>query len=508
MGFHAAVDSLGGVWYIGRGDCLKRILILTLALALLAGCGRGAAAPTPGQTRAGEPTPGPTKAPAPEPTEGPKAEDMVRAVDIISGIFIDARYATERNFTGQVIYDSGEVYYTKAEDTQTSLMDYVKPSPVAEMLHFSADPTLISFAGGMPDATIFPVEELRAAFDRALAEKGAQALQYSTPEGLPSLREKVCERMARAGVKCSLDNVLLTQGGTQGIDLVAALFLDRGDTILCENPTYMGAMGPFDVRDVNYVSIDIDDEGMNIELLEKALKEHPEAKMIYVIPDFQNPTGVSMSVERRRRIVELANQYDVLVLEDNPYRELRFDNQEMPSIKSFDTQGRVILLGTFSKTLCPGLRLGWAVAEKEIVSRLTTLRTAADMQCSSIAMYAVDAYLEAADFDGHIREIRRVYKEKKDCMIDAMQRHFPKGITHTNPEGGLFLWLTFPEKVDAGRMLRELVIPRAKTVYMPGEAFYCHAPHKNTCRMNFSGRSMEEIEKGIAALGEVFCQVF
>ena len=390
----------------------------------------------------------------------------------------------------------------------SSLMDYVKPSPVAEMLHFSADPTLISFAGGMPDATIFPVEELRAAFDRALAEKGAQALQYSTPEGLPSLREKVCERMARAGVKCSLDNVLLTQGGTQGIDLVAALFLDRGDTILCENPTYLGAMGPFDVRDVNYVSIDIDDEGMNIELLEKALKEHPEAKMIYVIPDFQNPTGVSMSVERRRRIVELANQYDVLVLEDNPYRELRFDNQEMPSIKSFDTQGRVILLGTFSKTLCPGLRLGWAVAEKEIVSRLTTLRTAADMQCSSIAMYAVDAYLEAADFDGHIREIRRVYKEKKDCMIDAMQRHFPKGITHTNPEGGLFLWLTFPEKVDAGRMLRELVIPRAKTVYMPGEAFYCHAPHKNTCRMNFSGRSMEEIEKGIAALGEVFCQVF
>ena len=242
----------------------------------------------------------------------------------------------------------------------SSIMDYLRPSPVAEMLKMASDPELLSFAGGMPDATLFPVEHLRESFDLSLREHGAKALQYSVAEGLPSLRQKICDRMLRAGIDCEIENVLLTQGGTQGIDLSAAIFLDRGDTILCENPTYMGAMGPFDVRDVNYVSVDMDEEGMRMDALEQRLKEHPEAKLIYVIPDFQNPTGVTMTVERRRRIVELAREYDVLILEDNPYRELRFDHDELPAIKSFDTEGRVIFLGTFSKPSAPGCAsAGW-----------------------------------------------------------------------------------------------------------------------------------------------------
>ena len=385
----------------------------------------------------------------------------------------------------------------------------LRPSAIREILKNMNDPEMISFAGGNPAVECFPIDAIRHYSDQLLAEQPVRMLLYSTTEGIPALRQSALAFANRYGqISRPEDDIAILTGSQQAMDFIARLLCNEGDTVVAEDPSFVGALNSFRASGAKTVGVPMEEDGVDLAKLEEAFAAKPRPKLFYVIPNFQNPTGLVTSAAKRRAIYELAAKYDIPVLEDNPYRELRFDNQEMPSIKSFDTQGRVILLGTFSKTLCPGLRLGWAVAEKEIVSRLTTLRTAADMQCSSIAMYAVDAYLEAADFDGHIREIRRVYKEKKDCMIDAMQRHFPKGITHTNPEGGLFLWLTFPEKVDAGRMLRELVIPRAKTVYMPGEAFYCHAPHKNTCRMNFSGRSMEEIEKGIAALGEVFCQVF
>jgi 2-aminoadipate transaminase len=389
----------------------------------------------------------------------------------------------------------------------SSMMDFIQPLPIAQLLNREEDPGQISFANGFPDPATFPVEELRAAFDRAFSRYGANALQYAPPEGLPSLREKICGQLKESGIRCELENVLLTQGGSQALDLIASMFLDRGDTILCENPTYTGAMGPFDMRDVNYIGIDVDQEGMDIDQAERALAEHPEVKFIYVIPDFQNPTGATLSLSRRRRLLELAETYDMMIVEDSPYRELCFGEENLPSLKSMDRNGRVILLGTYSKILCPGLRLGWVVASKEIVSRMTALRIASDMQCSSINMYALDEYFEEADFAAHIRGLRRLYSEKKQCITDAMRRCFPKNVRYTDPQGGIFLWLTLPPQVDAARLLRELVLPREHVAYLPGEGFYCRTPQKNTCRLNFSGCTVDQLETGIERLGRVFRQV-
>ncbi len=383
-------------------------------------------------------------------------------------------------------------------------VQYVKPSAIRELLKLGNDPEIISFGGGFPDPDVFPIEKLRKVFDEVLVKDGRRALQYTTSEGLPSLRQKLADRMKRAGVACELKNIFMIQGAQQGLDITAKMFIDRGDVIITENPTFVGGLIAFNPYEPKYAPVAMDAEGIRTDLVEKALKENPNAKLIYVIPDFQNPTGITMSLARRKRLVELANEYDVIIIEDSPYREIRFEGEALPPIKSFDTQGRVIQLGSFSKILSPGMRIGWLVAEQELAEKLCLLKMAADTQNSTLNMFAADKFMEMYDMDEHIEGIRRVYKRKKDLMLDIISSSFPKSVSYTNPEGGLFTWLTFPKDVDATALMKDRTLPEVKVAYVPGASFYPVDQEKNHCRVNYSCMSEEKIIEGMGKLGRIF----
>lgn len=382
-------------------------------------------------------------------------------------------------------------------------MQYVKPSAIRQLLVLGAQPDVISFGGGYPDPEVFPIDKLRAAFEDVMTHNGKAALQYAASGGHTQLREKLVERMKRAGVECTLDHMFLIQGGQQGLDLVAKMFIDKGDVIITENPTFLGALVAFNPYEPQYATVPMDDEGMNMDALEETLKANPKAKLIYTVSEFQNPTGVTLSLQRRKRLVELANQYHVMILEDSPYREIRYEGETLPPIKSFDTEGRVIHLGSFSKILSPGIRLGWLVAEPELVSKLSLLKMAADTQNSTLNMYLVDTFMEKYNIDEHIQSIRDVYKAKKDLMIKTIQETFPANVTYTNPQGGLFTWLTFPENIDAALLMKDRILPEAKVAYVPGATFFPVKEESNHCRLNYSCMSKEKIIKGITSIGKI-----
>ncbi|QSO46524.1 aminotransferase-like domain-containing protein [Alicyclobacillus mengziensis] len=382
-------------------------------------------------------------------------------------------------------------------------MEKVRPSAVGELLMLGAQPDIISFGGGYPAPEVFPVDKLSSVFADVMSQSGPRALQYSTPEGLLSLREKLVLRMKQSGISCDLDNLFIIQGGQQGLDLVAKMFINEGDVIVTESPTFMGALIAFNPYEPVYKTVPMDEHGMDMDALEEILRTNARVKFIYTVPEFQNPTGVTMSLERRQRLVELANQYDVMILEDSPYREIRFQGELISPIKSFDTEGRVIHLGSFSKILSPGLRLGWVVAETEIATKLCLLKMAADTQNSTLNMYLADKFMEKYNMDEHIQSIRVLYKEKKETMIEAVRQYLPSTVSYTNPEGGLFTWLTFPQHVDATTLMRDRLLPEAKVAYVPGSTFFPVDEEVNHCRMNYSGASKENIIKGVAALGTI-----
>lgn len=378
-------------------------------------------------------------------------------------------------------------------------MELVRPSAIRDLLRFGADPELISFGGGYPDPELFPMAEMREVFDRLLTGDRS-VLQYTLSDGLPRLREQVAERMTRDGVACSAADVLILQGAQQGLDLAAKLVLDPGDVVITENPTFLGALIAFNPFQPGYAAVRTDDDGMDPDDLARVLAAHPRAKLIYTVPDFQNPTGVTLSLARRRRLLELANRYDVLVLEDSPYRELRFAGEPVPTLKSLDTEGRVVLLGSFSKILAPGMRLGWSVASPDLTARLGLLKLAADTQCSTLNMAAASAFMDRYDIDVHIATIRSAYRRKRDLMIDAIDELFPPSVAHTSPDGGLFTWLTFPDGFDAAGFLRDEAIPKAKVAFVPGATFFPVTPESNHARLNFSGVSDERIVTGMGRL--------
>ncbi len=380
-------------------------------------------------------------------------------------------------------------------------MQHVKPSAIRELLRHGADPEIISFGGGYPDATMFPIEQLDAVFHRSILEHGIETLQYTVSNGSPHLRGQIARRMKADNVFCSDEEVLILHGGQQGLDLVARMFLDRGDVVITEDPTFLGGLIAFNPCDPTYVAIPMDDDGMDIDALEHALIANPNTKLIYTVPDFHNPTGVTMSLERRQRLIQLANEHDVIVLEDSPYREIRFEGEAVPTLKSLDTEGRVILVGTFSKILAPGLRLGWVVASEEIIQQLGLLKLAADTQCSTLNMAAVSLYLDTYDIDAHIVELRGAYRRKKGVMLAAIDEHFPAGVIHTNPQGGLFTWLTFDESFDTEVFMRDHALPEAKVAYVPGATFFPVRAARNHARLSYATQSDERIHTGIAALG-------
>ncbi|MEY2445601.1 MAG: 2-aminoadipate transaminase, partial [Ilumatobacteraceae bacterium] len=296
-------------------------------------------------------------------------------------------------------------------------------------------------------------------------------------------------------------NILVLQGGQQGLDLVAKLLVDKGDVIITEDPTFLGGLIAFNPCEPTYACVGMDNEGMDTDALERVLATHPGAKFIYTIPDFQNPTGVTMSLRRRQHLVELANRYDVIILEDSPYRETRFEGTSPPTIKSLDTEGRVIYLGSFSKILAPGLRLGWAIASVDIIEQLGLLKLAADTQCSTLNMAAVSLYLDSYDIESHIQTIREVYRGKKDLMLDTIRAHFPDEVSFTDPQGGLFTWLTLPEAFDTEVFMRDHALPEAKVAYVPGATFFPVSAEPNHARVSYSTQPDERIVEGISRLG-------
>ena len=382
-------------------------------------------------------------------------------------------------------------------------MDVVRPSAIRDLLEHAADPDIISFGGGYPDPTLFPTAQLREIYEGILGGEDRSPMQYSVTDGLPSLRRAIAARMAADGVACGTNEVIVLQGAQQGLSLVAQMLIDPGDVIVVEDPTFLGAMLAFNPCQPAYAPVRTDDDGLDPDDLERVLFANPSAKFLYTMPDFHNPMGVSMSLERRRRVIEIANTYDLVVLEDSPYRQLRFEGETLPSLKSLDTEGRVIFLGSFSKTLVPGMRLGWAVADPEIIGHIGLLKTAADTQTSTLNMAAAAAFLDRFDLDAHIAEVNAVYRRKRDLMLGAMDELFPPSVEFTRPQGGLFTWLTFPDGFDATAFMRDRALPEAKVAFVPGATFFANDQQPNHARLNYSGVSDERVAVGITRLAEL-----
>lgn len=377
----------------------------------------------------------------------------------------------------------------------------VQPSAIREFLSLATDPTITSFAGGYPDANLFPMAPLREIHAELLTSANASSLQYTASDGLPALRALVAARLSADGMPCGPDDVLITQGGQQGLDLTARLFIDPGDVIVTENPTFLGALIAFNPTEPAYRPVPMDEGGLDVEALAEVLRTTLGVKLIYTVPDFQNPTGVTLATDRRRRLVELTEEFDVMVLEDTPYRELRYDGERPPTIKSFDRSGRVVHLGSFSKILAPGLRLGWVLAAPEIREKLALLKLAADTQNGTLNMRAATAYLERHDVEAHIAEMLPTYRRKRDLMLATMAEAFPPGVSWTMPEGGLFTWATFPQGFDAAAFQRDLLIPRAKVIIVPGATFFAAVEEPHHARLSFSGVPDDRLVAGVRAMG-------
>ena len=326
------------------------------------------------------------------------------------------------------------------------------------------------------------------------------ALQYSPTEGIPALRAHIAKRMNDVW-KTSLasEEILVTTGSQQGVDLVAKLFLNDGDTVLCESPSYLGAIQSFNTFRPNYLEIQTDEAGMVPEALEENLRLHPKAKFIYIVPTFQNPSGRTWTLERRRQLIGIAARYDIVVVEDNPYGELWYDSPPPAAIQALDTTGNVISLGTFSKIFCPGLRLGWVAAQRVWLDKLVVLKQGADLHTSTLDQMITAAYLERYDLDADLEKKRYTYRQRRDAMIEAIGRYMPEAISITRPGGGLFLWVTLPGNADT-RALLERSLQRG-VAFVPGEAFFPATHKKNSMRFNFSNMPEARITEGIRRLG-------
>ena len=384
-------------------------------------------------------------------------------------------------------------------------MKALKASEIREILKVTQRPEVISFAGGLPAPELFPVKTLAAATQKVFEEEGMKALQYSTTEGHPPLRRKIAERMTKTwDTHVTPDQVLITSGSQQGLDLTGKLLLDEGDVVLCESPTYLGTISAWNVLRPRWVEVATDDDGMDPVALEERLRANPNAKAIYVIPNFQNPSGRTWSLERRKAFMEVVERHDVWVVEDNPYGELRFEGAPVPSLKSFDRKGRVIALGTFSKVFCPGLRIAWIAADVPVLEKLVVLKQGADLQTSTLGQLQVNRYLEENDLDADIARILPVYRERRDAMLSALDAEMPPGVRYTRPSGGLFVWMTLPEKLNARTLLDECV--RQNVAFVPGGAFYPNGGHENTLRLNYSNMPVERIREGVRRLASALAK--
>lgn len=381
-------------------------------------------------------------------------------------------------------------------------MSYIKASEIREILKVTEQEDVISFAGGLPAPELFPIKEINEINQIVLKEAGTKALQYTTTEGYAPLREWISKRMnERLGTSFDKDNILITHGSQQGLDLSGKVFLDEGDIVLCESPTYLAAISAFKAYGCSFIEIPTDRYGMNMDVLEDVLRKTKNIKLIYVIPTFQNPTGKTWNLERRKRLAELSAQYSVAVVEDNPYGELRFEGESLPSVKAFDKAGNILCTGSFSKIFCPGFRIGWIAGDKEIIRKYVLVKQGTDLQCNTIAQMTIAEYLKRYDIDKHIKKIVEVYRKRRDIAVRSIECYFPKNIKFTHPEGGLFTWIELPEGVSTRNILEKCL--EKKIAFVPGGSFFPNENKENTFRINYSNMPEDRIEKGLQILGEV-----
>lgn len=385
-------------------------------------------------------------------------------------------------------------------------------SVIRELLKLTEQPDVISFAGGLPAPEMFPVKEFQEACNQVLSDHGEQALQYSTTEGYLPLRELIVRHNARFNVKVTTENILITSGSQQALDFIGRLFINRGDHVVVESPTYLGALQAWNAYGAQYISVESDENGMIVDKLEEALRIGP--KFIYVLPNFQNPSGATMSMERRQQLIRLADQYGVPIVEDDPYGQLRYDGRHIPSLSTLDSRyresgdeysGNVIYLSTFSKLLSPGLRLGWVIAPPQVIRKLVMTKQAADLHTSSFNQHVAYEVAKNGFLDEHVKLIRATYRERRDVMLEMMDEVFPSEMRWTKPLGGMFLWGILPEDVDAAEVLKTAV--DRKVAFVPGVAFHSNGGGKNTMRLNFSFSSPETIREGITRLGTTLKEV-
>ncbi len=381
-----------------------------------------------------------------------------------------------------------------------SRMSIVRASDIREILKVTQNPDMISFAGGLPAPELFPNLAIAQIAEEILRTRARVALQYSPTEGFQPLREQIADRMNTLwSTHLGAEEILVTTGSQQGLDLIAKLWIDEGDAVICESPTYLGAVMAFNVFKPRWIEVATDEDGMDLAALEHELQTGQRAKMIYVVPNHQNPTGRTWSFERRRGLLALAQRFGVPIIEDNPYGELTFEGEPPRAIQAMDDERIVVSLGTFSKIFCPGLRVGWIAARRDVLDKLVVLKQAADLHSSTLDQMIVSVYMQTHDIEKDLVRKREVYRQRRDAMLAALETEMPPGVTVTHPRGGLFLWLELPEEVDARRLLR-ISLDRG-VAFVPGGSFFPNTQRKNTMRLNFSNMPEQRIMEGIRRLG-------
>ena len=378
----------------------------------------------------------------------------------------------------------------------------VKASEIRELLKLTEKPEIISFAGGLPAPELFPIKDIKSITNLVYDREGKKAMQYGTTEGYTPLREAIIkQRLEPFNMSANLENIMITSGSQQGLDLSGKLFINKGDTIIVESPSYLGAINAFKGYEANFVEVPMDDNGMIIEELEKILNKNYNAKFIYTIPDFHNPSGATLSLERRKRLVKLSANYKIPIIEDSPYSELVLDGEKFSTLKSLDEYGCVIYLGSFSKTFCPGFRVGWIYADKEIINKYVILKQGTDLQVSSIDQRIVAYYMENYDLNSHIEEIKKVYGRRRAVMMEALNSYMPREIKFTKSRGGLFTFGKLRKDLDSEKILEEAL--KENVAFVPGGSFFANGGHKNYFRLNYSTMSEPKILEGIKRLSIV-----
>ena len=388
--------------------------------------------------------------------------------------------------------------------------DRVKPmkgSAIREMFKRMADPEIISLAGGNPASELFPADELSKIAGKILMTSPTVALQYGTTDGYPKMKDCAIARAKEAGAYNEGDGVLIMTGANQGIDLTAKAIINKGDKIIVESPSFIGSLNAFRTYECELVGVDVEADGMDISKLEEALKANPDAKLLYTIPTFQNPTGTTMSLEKRKKVLELSSEYDLLIMEDNPYGDLRFRGEDLPTLKSLDTEGRVIYCGSFSKILSPGMRLGYVIGPPKLLEKVEMLKQVNDVHTPMLTQMMCVQFMKKYDINKYIAKNRKLYKEKCDTMISAMEEYFPKGkVEWTVPEGGIFLWCTCPTITDVSVVVNKAL--EKKVAIVPGSNFAIdQSLPSNKFRLNFSSASKSDITEAIKRLGEVLTEI-